>query len=164
MASTALPAFYGVILRERASGPDIALAQEWLNAARTRYPAMPMLRVDGRFGPDTQASVRAYQRATGLKVDGTVGAGTWDSLYETHAALYGAGEIWNGITVREGDRGAVVKSAQLELRKLVPWLAADGHYGPDTRDAVFAYQVVHHLKPDGVLGKDTWEHLFGRAR
>lgn len=160
MASTALPAFYGIILREGASGPDIALVQEWLNTARMRYASLPVLTVDGRFGPDTGTAVRTYQRMVGLRVDGAVGAETWDSLYDTFAALRGAGEVWNGIAIREGDRGAVVKSAQIELKKLVVWLAADGHYGPDTRNAVFAYQVVHHLKADGVAGKDTWECMY----
>lgn len=161
MASTALPAFYGTILREGASGPDVALAQEWLNAARMRYPTLPSLTVDGRYGPDTTAAVRIYQRMAGLKADGVIGLDTWDSLYGTYAALHGAGEIWNGITIRSGDRGAVVRSAQLELKKLVPWLPVDGRYGPDTREAVYAYQVVHHLRADGVLGKDTWETMYG---
>ena len=156
----AQPTYFGTILREGASGPDVALVQKWLNAARNRYASIPALDVDGNYGPATQNAVRMYQRDVGLSADGTVGVNTWNSLYDTYASMHGAGQIWPGITIREGDKGAVVKSAQIELKKLVPHLALDGSYGPDMRNAVFAFQVVHNLSPDGVLGKRTWDELM----
>ena len=36
--------------------------------------------IDGRFGPKTDAAVRAYQSDHGLDVDGIVGPKTWDKL------------------------------------------------------------------------------------
>ena len=38
------------------------------------------LAVDGKFGPKTQAAVKSYQEANGLKVDGIVGNNTWGAL------------------------------------------------------------------------------------
>jgi peptidoglycan hydrolase-like protein with peptidoglycan-binding domain len=36
--------------------------------------------IDGRFGPKTEAAVKAFQEAKGLDVDGIVGPKTWDAL------------------------------------------------------------------------------------
>lgn len=160
MTTHAEPAFGGTIWRRGSAGPDVALIQEWLNEARKRYPELPKLTVDGKFGPDTLRAVRTYQRLAGLQADGAVGPDTWDSLYDTYAAARGAGEIWPGISMREGDRGATVRSAQAKLRVLVPWLATDGIYGRDTKEAVEAYQVTRDLAPDGVLGYNTWNSLY----
>ena len=38
--------------------------------------------IDGDFGPGTEASVQAFQRAAGLDADGIVGPGTSDALKE----------------------------------------------------------------------------------
>ncbi len=38
------------------------------------------LSVDGKFGPETQKAVKAYQKAKGLSVDGVVGSNTWGAL------------------------------------------------------------------------------------
>ena len=54
--------------------------------------------------------------------------------------------------MRRGSRGRNVKSAQQKLKTLVPELTTDGRYGASTREAVLAWQVVHDLKPDGMLG------------
>ncbi len=41
--------------------------------------------IDGRFGPKTDAAVRAYQSDHGLDVDGIVGPKTWDSLRQVES-------------------------------------------------------------------------------
>lgn len=160
MASDALPVFYGKVLHEGDRGPDVGLVQQWLDGAEDLYPELGRVTVDGRFGADTAAAVKAYQRLMGLTADGEVGGDTWDSLYATYSARHGTGEIWPGVTMREGDRGAAVRSAQAMLKQLVPSLIVDGRYGRHTRNAVFAFQVIHDLDPDGVLGQKTWETLY----
>lgn len=47
------------------------------------------------------------------------------------------------------------------MKTLVPELTTDGRYGASTREAVLAWQVVHDLKPDGMLGRATWNSLYG---
>jgi peptidoglycan hydrolase-like protein with peptidoglycan-binding domain len=50
---------------------------------------MPMLAVDGMFGPATEANVRRYQRNYGLVEDGIVGPLTWESLTKEYARITG---------------------------------------------------------------------------
>ena len=114
-------------------------------------------------GSKTGAAVRQFQRLNGLTVDGAVGTNTWDALYQNWASRHGEGEIWPGIPMRTGQSGATVKSAQQRLQSLVPELVADGHYGPRTREAVLAWQVVHDLTPDGILGRRTWTSLYSHT-
>ena len=83
------------------------------------------------------------------------------SVNKDWADKNGEGEIWPGVTMRRGSRGATVKSAQQKLKTLVPELTTDGRYGASTREAVLAWQVVHDLKPDGMLGRATWNSLYG---
>jgi len=52
-------------------------------------------------------------------------------------------------------RGTDVKYVQAFIGKS----AADGEFGPDTRDAVIWYQRMRGLKADGVVGPKTWASL-----
>lgn len=94
--ANAMPEYGGTVLRPGASGPDIALVQRWLGG----------LNVDGRYGTSTETAVRRFQREQGLKIDGHVGRDTWDALYRAWADKNGEGEIWPGVTMRRGSRGA----------------------------------------------------------
>ena len=146
--ANAMPEYGGTVLRPGASGPDIALVQRWLGG----------LNVDGRYGTSTETAVRRFQREQGLKIDGHVGRDTWDALYRAWADKNGEGEIWPGVTMRRGSRGATVKSAQQKLKTLVPELTTDGRYGASTREAVLAWQVVHDLT--NLLVNDTNSSSF----
>jgi hypothetical protein len=65
------------LLRKGSRGFDVAVVQAQLNAKSSPSPG---LKVDGAFGPLTQAAVVAFQRRSGLSPDGIVGP-------QTHAAL-----------------------------------------------------------------------------
>jgi peptidoglycan hydrolase-like protein with peptidoglycan-binding domain len=55
------------------SGADVTYVQHWIGS-RQCGPA------DGRYGPNTAAGVRWYQRMRGLAVDGIVGPRTWRNM------------------------------------------------------------------------------------
>lgn len=72
-----------VISMESASHPQIVSKIQSLLTAK----GVPV-KVDGIFGPKTDAAVREYQSNNGLKVDGIVGNATIDSLMGTAPAKY----------------------------------------------------------------------------
>ncbi|MEU1286978.1 peptidoglycan-binding domain-containing protein [Kitasatospora sp. NPDC005856] len=61
-------------LREGMRGDAVSALQRRLDAHGHRVA------VDGVFGPETTAAVKAFQRAHGLKADGIVGPATWTGL------------------------------------------------------------------------------------
>lgn len=64
-------------LREGDTGPEVEELQKVLNEKGAS------LKVDGDFGPLTEAAVIAFQSAKGLDVDGIVGPITWAALHGT---------------------------------------------------------------------------------
>jgi hypothetical protein len=62
-------------LRVGSSGAEVRSLQQALATAEFYRGT-----IDGRFGGQTYASVRAFQAARGLPVDGVVGPQTWDAL------------------------------------------------------------------------------------
>ncbi len=101
------------------------------------------LTVDGYFGSGTSNAVTSFQRSKGLTQDGIVGKNTWEKLV-------------SGKTVREGDRGDLVKAAQTLLG-----IGADGIFGPTTKRAVISFQRSKGLTQDGIVGVNTWAALAG---
>ncbi|MBR5264381.1 MAG: peptidoglycan-binding protein, partial [Clostridia bacterium] len=79
----------GTPLRRGATGEDVRWLQTMLNAVSTVDLDMPMLTVDGIFGPATEANVRRYQRNYGLAEDGIAGPLTWESLTKEYARITG---------------------------------------------------------------------------
>ena len=45
----------------------------------------------------------------------------------------------------------------------IPPVSIDGKFGADTERAVRAYQRFAGLTVDGVVGRTTWNSLYGRA-
>lgn len=162
MPSNATPAYWGKVLESGARGPDVALIQSWLNAARRRWSVIRPQTVDGRYGSSTATAVKTFQQLAGIHSDGAVGPETWDALYEAARQQQYPADSYPGVRLQSGSQGAAVKSAQQKLQALVPALNADGYYGTRTREAVRAFQTVENLVPDGVLGAATWNRLFGR--
>ena len=142
------------------SGPDVALIQTWLSGMQKVYPCIKPVGVDGKFGSKTAVAVKRFQCMSDVSVDGVVGRTTWDALYETYAQAYGSGEQYPGIPMRQGDKGATVKSAQCQLLSLGYSLTADGDMGPRTVAAVRQFQKASNLSADGVVGQMTWTALY----
>lgn len=69
-----------LMLQRGTQGPSVEMLQKALN-----LKAFAKLDVDGGFGGATEAAVKAFQSAKGLKVDGKVGPATWGALGFTNS-------------------------------------------------------------------------------
>ena len=168
-------AYPGTALREGASGQNVRLVQFWLKIAHTVYSRLNDLTVDGRFGAATTAAVKRFQTYFGLTSDGVVGRTTWNKMYEVYndiankllSSSLRPGE-YPGI-LRRGSSGTAVRELQFYLYLLsayessIPAVGIDGSFGAATENAVRAYQRFAGLTVDGIVGRATWESLYGKA-
>jgi murein L,D-transpeptidase YcbB/YkuD len=72
-----------VTVHRGSAGPAVRAVQDQINFRNLKDGRT--LAVDGRFGPKTEASVQAFQKAmaaevSGFRVDGVVGPQTWQAL------------------------------------------------------------------------------------
>ena len=125
--------------------------------------------VDGLYGDSTANAVKAFQRNNSLSADGQAGEQTQTKLYSASARYANnpvttadpeqARSLSLGMT---GNDVYALQERLIELRYLSG--VADGVYGPETQEAVAAYQRNNNLDADGVAGLATLRKLNGSSR
>ncbi|NEO25418.1 MAG: SH3 domain-containing protein [Kamptonema sp. SIO4C4] len=124
----------------------------------------------GRFGPQTEQAVRAFQRSVGLTVDGIVGPNTMKALQggvggSVKAAPTGGANNF----LRLGAKGEGVKEVQTLLRNQgysIRYGANGEMYGvfdQQTLQAVRRFQANKGLTVDGIVGPNTLAALRGQS-
>ena len=188
-AVAALPAPVRPVLSVGSTGPDVALAQQKLNAIAG---AGAPFAIDGIFSLPMAAIVLAFKAGRGLTANGTIDAATWQEL---DRAVAGGGVRQEGGTAVEQHvlnsagasplgapiagttlhrpvgpggllRGPAVREFQLKLnvwrnsQALAP-ITDDGKWGNDTRTATVAFQAATPgLGPGSGIGdQPTWTAL-----
>lgn len=173
-----IPSYPGAPLRLGDIGNDVYAVQSRLNRIAVNYPAIPRIpNPDGVFGPETEQAVLAFQRIFSIEPVGYVGKATWYRIAYTAAAVKRLADIDSeGVTlndaitpfpetVRLGDSGLEVKSMQYYLSTIglyndyIPNISIDGYFGPETENAVRAFQRYSGLTEDGIVGRATWNAL-----
>ena len=69
------------------TGEKVRLLQYMLSVLSAHIPTIPPLTVDGIYGQATRASVLAAQRRFRLPETGSVGAQTWDAIYDQYSGI-----------------------------------------------------------------------------
>jgi peptidoglycan hydrolase-like protein with peptidoglycan-binding domain len=123
---------------------------------RARGHTVTTVTVDGIFGPQTDAAMKAFQMSKGLAADGTVDPNTWTALI---------------IQVKKGSSGDAVRGVQEEFQfrnesgDPNKGVQLDGIFGPQTDSAVRGFQHavsldVPSVAIDGIVGPITWQALI----
>ena len=111
--------------------------------------------IDGKFGPETETAVIAFQHAFGITPDGRVGRTTKTAL---------AGLLFSdasGGVLSVGSTGPAISELQsLLTQKGYDPGPSDGVYGASTLTAVIAFQKDHDLWVDGLVGSSTFTALM----
>lgn len=172
------PSYPGKPLLEGSTGPYVTVLQASLNRIAQNYPAIPKIApVDGIYGKNTTASVKAFQEIFSLKSDGIVGFGTWYQIVRIYVAVVKLAELQSEgqteyvigpypRTIKPGDTGDSVSQLQYMLNVAgsfipsVPKVRQDGIYGPATQDAVNSFQRYIGLPITGTVDPRTWDSLY----
>ena len=133
-------------LKYGSSGSDVEKLQTYLNQVGNYG-----LSVDGKYGPKTQAAVKAYQKSNNLTVDGIAGNQTWGSLSDAVAKL----SAGSGNTGDAGDTGGTTGSA-------TPETPAAPDYSKYSYDASSdaAYQQAMAALQQAAAAKPTYKASF----
>ena len=142
----------GRTLRRGSQGPEVQRMQEEL-ADIGYLTRAQLLTGPGRFGPQTEAALKNFQRDNHLAAGGELDA-------ETQAAF----DALNA-GVRTGSRGNVVRGLQDRLVEIGAMTVAQvasgpGLFGPQTDAALKTFQRNHGIDPTGVLTDQTYQALL----
>lgn len=83
----------GFNLTTESSGVPVRTIQEQLNAIAKAYPAIPIVSVDGVFGPSTEEAVRTFQSIFDLPANGIVDFPTWYKISFIYVAVTRMAEL-----------------------------------------------------------------------
>ncbi|MEA5621088.1 peptidoglycan-binding protein [Cronbergia sp. UHCC 0137] len=150
------------LLSKGDEGEDVRVLQERLRVAGFYYG-----NATGIFGPITEESVKNFQKAYKLSVDGVVGAATLAKLppVEVSNGADSSPKTVSRDTLNLGDRGEAVRIVQEQLMK-TGYLEGQitGYYGSHTAEAVRKFQKNQKLEINGIADQNTRSKLHSLAK
>lgn len=157
-------------------GEKVTILQYFLSVFASFDSNIPFVEIDGTFGPATKNAVIAFQKEYGLNPDGIVGAETWNKMYDVFKGtvdtvfleeeIFGIKTAPYGGTVLEfGSSGEAVLTLQQYLNVIslsypnINSVSPTGNFGPQTRQAVIAFQREFGLQATGRVDQETWNSI-----
>ena len=169
LSSALRPGDYPGVLRSGSTGTAVRELQFYLYLMSAYEHSIPSVNIDGRFGPDTERAVQAYQRFAGLSVDGIVGRTTWTSLYGHASQLRSSGPVvtlkrlpYPGTPLTVGSSGEAVLYYSLLLQRIAYYFSSveapplADQYTAETAAATRSAQQLLALAQTGIADADTW--------
>ena len=153
------------------SGIPVTTVQYYLSIIAYFNGALQPVPRSGTFGPETVEAVERFQAFYGLPVTGVVDINTWNTITriytETVAALPEGyqgnnAKLYPGFFLSEGMRNQSVSDLQTYLSLIssripeIPSVSVTGYYGPQTEEAVLAFQRLFGITESGAVGPVTW--------
>lgn len=161
-------------LSEGDVGSGVRTLQYFLSFIAEFNDFIPLINIDGIYGEATANAVSAFQQSVGLPRTGVVDEVTWNAIYSSYKTKYDslpAEYRTSGIVPYPGDilfpgaEGEAVSEIQRYLRLIsrdfdsIPEVEVTGYYGPETRDAVLAYEHEFGLPERGYVNYDVWNGI-----
>lgn len=159
-------------LTQGMTGEAVRVLQYFLAVIGSYFSALPVIAVDGNFGPATRDAVIAFQTFSGLTPDGIVGRNTWNALVNTYQSILDTGSFALDSTPLAPAAPLVLGSRSDYVSQLQEWLnilavqypeinpiPQTGYYGEMTRNAVMAFQSLFGLPANGIVTPFTWYEL-----
>lgn len=161
-------------LREGSQGIGVRTIQYYLNILAYFNSNLQALPLNGIFGPETTNAVRVFQQYYGLPVTGVVNTATWNVLNRIYSETveflpqgYSGeyGKLYPGYFLSEGMSGENVRDLQTYLSLIgknldaIPEIPVTGYFGPQTRNAVIAFQNAFGIPANGAVGPITWNTI-----
>ncbi|MBQ3548322.1 MAG: peptidoglycan-binding protein [Oscillospiraceae bacterium] len=169
---------FPAVLRYGDRGVGVRTVQYYLAFLGFFLPALPSITMTGVFDDATRDAVYAFQRSSGLAVDGIVGRDTWNALQRDYESLLRElpeeyreflNEIYPGRFLVQGDTGQSVVQLQTNLQRIagkdntIPTVSVTGTFDAATATAVRAMQRQLGLDPTGAVGPIVWREIMTRG-
>lgn len=153
----------------------ILLLQRYLRQLSYHNSEIIPVPLDGIFGSDTEAALRAFQAGVGLPQTGRADQDTWEQLYAAYLEslreksaperIAHFPQIPEDYRVEVGETQflvAIIQNALHELSSVYDEavdLPQSGIYDAETAEAVRAFQGIFGLPATGAVDRTTWNAI-----